>query len=74
MNLLKTFKESPTEQQIFAVKHNCVVCGEPWQGVCGTPQIRLGGCCVGYEDDEKKQRVLVPRTAHLECWLDHHKD
>jgi hypothetical protein len=45
----------------------CYICKKRISLFCGQPEIRIGGCCVGY--NFKGTRWVTPRFAHLPCYL-----
>lgn len=44
----------------------CYICHKRFFLTCGTPQVKVGGCCSGAEWG--KTRYVMPVYAHLNCY------
>lgn len=47
-------------------KHFCIVCKKRIAVFCGTPVLRIGGCCSGVE--HKKKKTFYCRAVHAHIW------
>ena len=45
----------------------CYICKKNISLFCGQPEIKMGGCCVGYWF--KGIKWITPRYAHIHCYL-----
>jgi hypothetical protein len=55
------------DEFVMIADHFCYICHKRFFLVCGTPQVKIGGCCCGL--DYKGQRILMPIYAHLSCYM-----
>lgn len=53
------------------LKSVCFICGKRHIFTCGTPIIKMGGCCVSAEYNGTT--YLLSRVADLRCYLDYWK-
>lgn len=47
----------------------CIICKKRIAVCCGTPLIKIGGCCSGVMDDENKTFYCRDVTSHFYCYV-----
>jgi hypothetical protein len=55
------------EEFIRIADHYCYICHKRFFLICGTPQVKIGGCCYGL--DYKGVRNILSLYAHLPCYM-----
>jgi hypothetical protein len=55
------------EEIVEELDHYCYICHKRFYLMCGTPQIKVGGCCCGVDWD--KTRYVRAVYAHPSCYF-----
>jgi len=63
---METLNKELRQAIVEEMRHFCYICHKRFFLMCGTPQIKVGGCCCGVEWG--KTLYVRPIYAHLHCY------